>query len=198
MSKMSKVRNIVQSVTVFASIIQYTSCHASCNCEDWMNKGGYCVDYIKTKIPSFQIPQNSDEIATLKNRDNYKITAGDVALFNISNYWHVAYVEKVHLDRHGTATAIDVSEMNFGDPLAFDEFRNKWKQESKSEWNRAVCCGVTENYGLTGERKNVALTTVKQVWSPVLANSENTAVERTVDKLRESFSRFMKFTWGAI
>ena len=195
---MLKVRNIVLSVTVFAAIIPYTSCHASCNCEDWMKKGGYCVDYIKTKIPSFQIPQNADEIATLKNRDIYKITAGDVALFNISNFWHVAYVEKVHLDRHGNATAIDVSEMNFGDQLSFNEFRNKWNQESNSEWNRAVCCGVTENYGQAGTRKNVAFHTVKQVWSPVVATSENKSVERAVDKIRESFSRFIKFTWGAI
>ena len=196
--KIPKMRSIVISATIFATIILNTTCHAGCNCEDWLKKGGYCVDYVKTKIPSFQIPQNIDEIANLKNRDNYKITAGDVALFNISNFWHVAYVEKVHLDRHGNATAIDVSEMNFGDQLTFDEFRIKWKQGSKSEWNRAICCGVTENYGQKFVRKNVDLTTVKQVWSPVVDKSENTAGEGTFDKIRGSLSRFMKFTRDAI
>jgi hypothetical protein len=136
-----------------------------------MKKGGYCVDYVKTKIPSFPIPQNKDEIATLKNRDIFKVTAGDVAIFNFSNYWHVAYVEKVQLDQHGNATTIDVSEMNFGNQLSLNDFRNKWKQKSKSEWKRAICCGVTDNYDQTSARKNVALNTVTQIWSPVATTS---------------------------
>ena len=113
------MRIIAITATLFITIILRTNCHAGCNCADWMNKGGYCVDYVKTKIPSFPIPQNKDEITTLKNRDIFKVTAGDAALFNFSNYWHVAYVEKVHLDQHGNAIAIDVSEMNFGGQLSF-------------------------------------------------------------------------------
>ncbi len=151
----------------------HTRCYAGCNCDDWIKKGGYCVDYVKTKIPTFPIPQNTAEIAALKNRDTRKVTEGDVAIFNFSNYWHVAYVEKVQLDLHGNATSIDISEMNFGDQLSLNDFRNKWKQSSKSEWKRAVCCGVTDTYNQTNARKNVALNTVTQIWSPVATSSES-------------------------
>jgi len=162
-----------------------------------MKKGGYCVDFVKTKVPSFPIPQNTSEIAALKNKDIPEVAEGDVALFKISNYWHVAYVEKVHQDQHGNVTAIDVSEMNFGDQLSFNEFRNRWKQKSKSEWKRAICCGVTDNYDQAGSRKNVALNTVKQLWSPVVAASENAKEEHddtAFDKIREAINRFLQFT----
>ena len=191
------MRIIAITATIFITSILRTSCHAGCNCDDWMKKGGYCVDYVKTKIPSFPTPQNKDEITTLKNRDIIKVTAGDAALFNFSNYWHVAYVEKVHLDQHGNAIAIDVSEMNFGGQLSFNDFKNKWHQKSESEWKRAVCCGVTDNYDHTGARKNVSLNTVKQIWSPVVATSVSTEGERddnALDKIREALNRFIQFT----
>lgn len=191
------MKTLVFTVTYVAATVLYSSCYAGCNCDDWMAKGGYCVDYVKTKVPSFPIPLNTTEIAALKNKDIPEVTEGDVALFNISNYWHVAYVEKVHLDQHGNATAIDVSEMNFGDQLSFNEFRKKWKQKSKSEWKRAICCGVTDNYDETGARKNVALNTVKQLWSPVVAASESAKEERddtAFDKIREALNRFLQFT----
>jgi hypothetical protein len=175
----------------------HTSCHAGCNCDDWMKKGGYCVDYIKTKIPTFPIPQNTTEIAALKNKGIPDVSEGDVAMFYIRNYWHVAYVENVHLDQHGNATSIDVSEMNFGGPMSFREYKNKWRVKSRSEWKRALCCGVTDNYAQTSSRKNVALNTVKQIWSPVSAVSEDVDGERNVtilDKMREVFNRFFLFT----
>ena len=103
----------------------------------------------------------------------------------------------MHLDQHGNATAIDVSEMNFGDQLSLNEFRNKWKQKSKNEWKRAICCGVTDNYDLAGARKNVALNTVKQLWSPVVAASESAKLEHdntAFDKIREALNRFLQFT----
>jgi hypothetical protein len=162
-----------------------------------MKKGGYCVDYIKTKIPLFPIPQNTTEIANLKNKDIPEVTEGDVAMFYISNYWHVAYVEKVHLDQQGNATSIDVSEMNFGGHMSFGEYKNKWRQKSRSEWKRALCCGVTDNYDQTSSRKNVALNTVKQIWSPVSAVSEDVNEERDVTifgKVREVLNRFVLFT----
>ena len=124
------MRILALTATFVAATMMHTSCYAGCNCDDWMAKGGYCVDYVKAKVPSFPTPRNTTEIATLKNKDILEVTEGDVALFSISNYWHVAYVEKVHLDQHGNATAIDVSEMNFGDQLSLNEFRNKWKQKS--------------------------------------------------------------------
>jgi hypothetical protein len=191
------MKPLVFTATYVAATVLYSSCYAGCNCDDWMVKGGYCVDYVKTKVPSFPIPLNTTEIAALKNKDIPEVTEGDVALFSISNYWHVAYVEKVHLDQHGNVTAIDVSEMNFGDQLSFNEFRKKWKQKSKSEWKRAICCGVTDNYDETGARKNVALNTVKQLWSPVVAASESAKEERddtAFDKIREALNRFLQFT----
>lgn len=191
------MKTLVFIATYVAATMLHTSCYAGCNCDDWMAKGGYCVDYVKTKVPSFPIPLNTTEIAALKNKDIPEVTEGDVALFNISNFWHVAYVEKVHLDQHGNATAIDVSEMNFGDQLSFNEFRKKWKQKSKIEWKRAICCGVTDNYDQAGARKNVALNTVKQLWSPVVAASESAKVEHddtAFDKIREALNRFLQFT----
>lgn len=177
--------------------MQHTSCYADCNCEDWVKKEGYCVDYVKTRIPTFPIPQSTSEIAVLKNREISEVTEGDVAMFNFSNYWHVAYVEKVHLDQQGNATAIDVSEMNFGDQMSFNEFKKKWKKKSRSEWERAVCCGITENYDQTGSRKKIALNTVKQIWSPDSTVSGAANKERddnVFDKVREVLNRFFLFT----
>ena len=109
-----------------------TDSYAGCNCDDWMNRGGYCVDYVKTRIPAFPIPKTDAEIAALKNKETAKVEEGDVAIFDLGSYWHVAYVEKVHLDSQGTATAIDVSEMNFGGEISFDEYRNRWNKRTRA------------------------------------------------------------------
>ena len=191
------MRILVIAATFVIAGMQHTSCYAGCNCDDWVKKGGYCVDYVKTRIPTFPIPQNTAEIAVLKNREIPEVSEGDVAMFNFSNYWHVAYVEKVHQDQQGNATAIDVSEMNFGDQMSFNEYKKKWRQKSRSEWKRAICCGVTDNYSQAGSRKNVALNTVKQIWSPAstvsgVANRERD--DTVFDKVREVFNRFFLFT----
>jgi hypothetical protein len=173
----------------------------SCECSDWMNKGGYCVDYIKEKIPEFPIPLSTTAIASLKNKPVSEITEGDVAIFNFSNYWHVAYVEKVHRDQQGVAHSIDVSEMNFGDRLTRDEFKAKWKSRNESELQRAICCGVTDKYDQMSFRKNVDLDTVKQIWSPDSAESESVSVRRArtaVDKVKEVLNRFIDFVDRAL
>lgn len=175
---------IIVATIVVAGLL-HARCYAGCNCDDWMQKGGYCVDYIKTQIPAFPIPQNATEIEALKNKDISDVEEGDVAIFNLGSYWHVAYVEKVYPDQQGNAAAIDVTEMNFGGQLSFGEFRNTWKQKSRSEWKRALCCGITDNYGQAGSRKNVALNTVTQIWSPD---------ETVFDKVREVFNEFIQFT----
>ena len=44
---------------------------------------------------------------------------------------------------------------------------------------------------------NVALDTVKQIWSPVVATSVSTEGERddnALDKIREALNRFIQFT----
>ena len=174
-----------------------TVCYADCNCDDWVNKDGYCVDYVKTRIPSFPIPNSVEEIVDLKNKDVGEVTEGDVAIFDLGNYWHVAYVENVHLDEQGHATAIDVSEMNFGGQMSFAEYKKKWRSRDRSEWQRARCCGVTDRYDQTGVRKNVALSTVTQIWSPRPAASEGTGWKHglaVVNKVREVLNRFIHFT----
>jgi len=195
-TRMKAISTVIMAVLISA---MYTCCYAlSCNCDDWMERGGYCVDYINERIPVFPIPQNTDEIEGLKNKDIPEITKGDVAMFNFSNYWHVAYVEKVHRNKNGDATAIDVSEMNFGDQLTFSEFKSTWKSKSESEWKRAVCCGVTDNYDQTSSRKNVALNTVRQIWSPVNVRSEdvsNRSGKALAGKVREVINRIFQRNW---
>lgn len=174
-----------------------TYCYAlRCNCNDWMEKGGYCVDYIKTRIPTFPIP-TKEEMIDLKNADIDEVTEGDVAIFTIKNYWHLAYVERVHRDPRGEATAIDVSEMNFGDELSFAEFKAKWKSRNKSEWNRTFCCGITDNYDEITFRENIPLSTVKQIWSPDDVESEGNGrrrVKEIVGKVKEVINRFLELT----
>jgi len=174
-----------------------TSCHAGCNCDDWMDRGGYCVDYVKTRIPAFPIPKTDAEITALKNRDTAKVEEGDVAIFDLGRYWHVAYVEKVHLDSQGTPTAIDVSEMNFAGQPSFLEYRNRWKQKNEGEWRRALCCGVTKKYNQTSVRKNIALGSVEQIWSPdTSAARENNPgqPDTLLEKAREALNQFIQFT----
>lgn len=142
-----------------------TNCLADCNCDDWVNRGGYCVNYVKSRIPIFPVPQSVASIKALKNKEIKEVDKGDVVIFNLGRYWHVAYVEKVHLDQQGNATAVDVSEMNFGGQLSFEEFKVKWGSTTKSEWRRALCCGVTKGYGQTAIRENIDLDSVYQVWS---------------------------------
>ncbi len=139
---------------------------AGCNCEDWIGKGGYCVDYIKSRIPAFPVPYSIQAIKILKNEEVDDIRKGDVTLFTVSNYWHTAYVEKVHFDRQGNPFAIDVSEMNYGEQPSYDEFISRWGLVPEREWQRALCCGITKNFGLVDSRKGIPLSDVHQVWSP--------------------------------
>lgn len=186
------------SLLVTAIIITgiHTSCYAGCNCDDWVNRDGYCVDYVKTRIPTFPIPNSVAEITVLKNKEIPDVAEGDVAIFDLGTYWHVAYVEKVRLDQQGKPTAVDVSEMNFGGNLSFNEYKGKWGPKKKSAWKRALCCGVTDKYSETSMRKNVALDTVTQIWSPRSAASEGVGGKyrlSVVDKVKEVLNRFIHF-----
>jgi hypothetical protein len=182
-------------LTIFIAGI-HSHCYAErCNCDDWVEKTGYCVDYIKSRIPIFPLPSKEDMVG-LENADVDDITEGDVAVFTIKNYWHVAYVEYVHRNEQGEPMAIDVSEMNFGDELSFAEFKAKWKSNSRAEWNRTFCCGITDNYDQITMRKNVALNTVKQIWSPDDVPSGGIGrrrIKAIVGKAREVLNRFFEF-----
>jgi hypothetical protein len=195
------MKRILFTVSILATCGTANSFALNCDCGDWMNKGGYCVDYIKEKIPVFPIPQNTTEIASLKNKPVSEITEGDVAIFNLSNYWHVAYVEKVHRDQKGVARSIDVSEMNFGDRMTRDEFKTKWKSRNEREWQRAVCCGVTDKYDELSFRRNVAVNTVTQVWSPDPDDPEAVNTRKDsgiVVKAKEVLNRFVEYVEQAL
>jgi len=175
-----------------------TNSFAGCNCDDWMNRGGYCVDYVKAKIPAFQIPKTDTEMTALNNREISKVEEGDVAIFDLGRYWHVAYVEKVHTDSQGRATTIDISEKNFGGPIPFDEYQDRWHIKSESEWKRSLCCGVTRKYDQQSIRRNVPISMVEQIWSPdVVASQDAERVHREetmLDKIREALNHFIQFT----
>jgi hypothetical protein len=175
-----------------------TDSFAGCNCDDWMNRGGYCVDYVKTRIPTFPIPKSDSEIAALKNKEVSKVEEGDFAIFDLGRYWHVAYVEKVHTDSYGNAASIDISEKNFGGQLTFNGYKDRWHKNSESEWKRARCCGVTDKYDQRSMRKNISISTVEQIWSPDVAISQEFVGvhkdESVLDKVREALNHFIQFT----
>ena len=179
------------------AIVLCTNCFADCNCSDWVDRGGYCVDYVRSRIPTFPIPKDVAEISALRNKEIRDVVAGDVAIFDLRNYWHVAYVEKVHRDQQGNATAIDVSEQNFGEQLSFDDYTYRWSPKNESEWKRAVCCGVTDKYDLTDVRTNISLATIKQIWSPTVAASRGSGEGRgnpLFKKVREVLNLFIMAT----
>lgn len=186
---------IIFTITAMTAMCSW--CHASCNCNDWVNRDGYCVDYVKTRIPNFPVPNDVAEITVLKNREVTEVSEGDVAIFDLERYWHVAYVEKVHLDKQGNATSIDVSEMNFGGQMSYQEYKSRWNPKNENEWKRALCCGVTDKYNQTSSRKHVALSTVTQIWSPAEdqpEGNESSRIMTIVSKVREVLNRFMPFT----
>lgn len=192
------MKRYVEIFVFFALLCSSSNGFADCNCDDWVNKGGYCVDYVKTKIPTFPIPKSVSEITTLKNKETSKVEVGDVAIFDLGKYWHVAYVEKVHVDSQGSATAIDVSEMNFGGQISFVEYKKRWHTKNAGEWKRALCCGVTQKYDRASTRKNIALNSVDQIWSPDSAVSQDNSPEQNddslLDKAREALNHFIQFT----
>ncbi|NVN89550.1 MAG: hypothetical protein HXX11_03005 [Desulfuromonadales bacterium] len=141
-------------------------CFAAWNCDDWVARRGYCVDYVKSRVPLFPIPATVSDILQLNNKNVRRVAKGDVAIFDLGRYWHVAYVENVYRDHYGNAISIDVSEKNYGEKLTRGDFKNKWDSKQSNDWKRAVWCGVTSEYGQTSMRTNVAIDSVDQIWSP--------------------------------
>jgi len=182
-------------ILLFAFVLlDGTNCRAGSSCDDWVKRSGYCVDYVKSKIPAFPVPKDEAEITLLNNKLSKDVEVGDVAIFDLGNYWHVAYIEKVHLDQHGKPTAIDVSEMNFGGRMSLTDYRKKWSPKSRNEWKRAISCGVTKKYGRTGKRTKIALSSVQQIWSPVIAASQAGDAGNTstlLDRVRQAFNHFL-------
>lgn len=172
-----------------------SNCYADCKCDDWVERGGYCVDYVKSKIPTFPVPQSVAEITVLKNREVAKAEEGDVAIFDLGRYWHVAYIEKVNRNQVGQAVSVDVSEMNYGGKLSFNLFKNKWKQNDEQEWKRALCCGVTSKYDQLDTRKNVAINSIEQIWSPDIIFSQEQSggyADLFKNKIREALDQLIQ------
>lgn len=191
------MRRGIEIVIVLALIAVGNNCFADCTCDDWVKRGGYCVDYVKAKIPTFPVPKSVAEITALKNKETAKVEEGDVAIFDLGRYWHVAYVEKVHKDSQGIATAIDVSEMNFGGQMSYGDYKKRWSSKNRNEWKRSVCCGVTKNYDRIDQRRNIALASIGQIWSPVPAAPRETGDEKDetlMERVREAFNQFIQFT----
>jgi len=181
-------------VIVFFAFVIFdgTNCRAGSSCDDWVKRSGYCVDYVKSKIPAF--PKDEAEITLLNNKLSRDVEEGDVAIFDLGNYWHVAFIEKVHLDQHGNPTAIDVSEMNFGGRMSLADYRKKWSPKSRIEWKRAIGCGVTKKFGRTDKRTKIALSSVQQIWSPVVAASQAGGTDNSntlLDRVRQAFNHFL-------
>ena len=160
------MKPIVEIVVVILLLLQTKTCFASWSCDDWVARRGYCVDYVKSRVPSFPLPGSVAEIARLDNKSIRKVAKGDVAIFDLGRYWHVAYVENVYRDKNGNVLSIDVSEKNYGEKMTQGVFKKKWDSHTPSDWQRAVWCGVTSNYGQTSLRTNVAIDSVEQIWSP--------------------------------
>jgi len=172
-----------------------SKCHAGGVCDDWVKRGGYCVDYVKSRIPSFPVPKDVSEIALLSNKTIRDVAEGDVAIFNLGTYWHVAYIEKVNPDQQGIPATIDVSEMNYGDRLTLDDYLKEWRLKKTSEWERAVSCGVTIRYGDIDRRSNIPISSIQQIWSPVVAASREGSGARTLlDRVRYAFEQYLQVT----
>lgn len=79
-------------------------------------------------------------------------------------------MERVNRDYKGNAISIYVSEMNYGKNDTLEEFVKKWNpdpKKAKSEWERAICCGVTSKYGsIQKERTTVPISSIHHIWSP--------------------------------
>lgn len=188
------LKRIVGIVLFAFMLAEGTNCRADGTCDDWVDKGGYCVDYVKSKMPTFPVPKDVAAITLLNNKASKDVAQGDVAIFDLGKYWHVAFIEKVHVDQRGNATAIDVSEMNFGGRLSLNDYKKKWRSKNRSEWKRAISCGVTKKYGQTGKRTRIALSSVDQIWSPVVAASQvvgDGKTRRLLDKIREALNDFL-------
>ena len=85
------------------------------DCSKYYGKG-YCVDYIQQRVGRRPRGDAAKWPANIKNDD---VRAGDVAIFRSmgGGYGHVAYVERVNLDRNRRPTSINVTEMNARGPL---------------------------------------------------------------------------------
>lgn len=160
------MKRVFTTTLMVLSTVVSTKGFAGCQCADWVERGGYCVDYVKSRIPSFPVPADVVAIKKLDNKHNKHIAVGDVAIFDLNRYWHVGYVEKVHLDQHGKAAAINVSEMNFGEQITLEDLKDKWGLTKKKDLKQAACCGVTNKYGEVTLRENIELSSIQQVWSP--------------------------------
>jgi hypothetical protein len=190
------IKRDVKLLTFAVLLCSGSPCFADWNCDDWVARRGYCVDYVKSKIPSFPVPDSDDDIKQLNNKQVRDVVRGDVAIFDLGRYWHVAYVENVRRDHRGNAISIDISEKNYGPRMTPDHYLKTWGSRHGSEWKRAVWCGVTKKYGQNGMRTNVPIDTVEQIWTPRPSLSQRIrsgSVTGLLDRAREFMDGLVRF-----
>ena len=80
------------------------------------------------------------------------LQVGDVAIFDLGAYGHVAYVEQVNRDADGTPISVNLSEWNYG---------SSWKSDHNGQ-----ACGATNLFGqlLAPPRNNVPVSNVNRFW----------------------------------
>lgn len=136
---------------VFFSNLPFAS--ASPDCSKYIKMGGYCTDYVKSKVKPKNAP--SGDAKTWPNNVSKKdVKKGDAAIFkSVGSYGHVAYVEKVNLDKKKNPTSVDISEMNWGGkpPMMLSDYALR------------VSCGVTDKFGVVSKR-TVSINDVSGFW----------------------------------
>lgn len=116
-------------------------------CSKYLGRG-YCTDYIQQRLGR---KPSGDAGTWPGNTSVASIRQGDVAIFNVGSYGHVAYVEQVIADKSGKPTHIRVSEMNWAPVLPGAENQK---------------CAITSNFGKVTTRPAVPIAAVARVWRP--------------------------------
>lgn len=112
------------------------------DCSQYLGKG-YCTDYIFAQTGQRQPGDAQDWNG---DHDLSLLQKGDVAIFDLGTYGHVALVENVNKDSSGTPVSVNLSEWNYG-PTYVNE-----------------ACAVTNAFGIRGTRENIPVSTVDRFW----------------------------------
>lgn len=124
------------------------------DCSKYLGRG-YCTDYIQVITGSTQGGNAKDWVSNIEKQD---VAVGDVAIFTLGAYGHVAFVESVRLDDRGAPQSVDLSEWNYSKEYVDPD------------------CVVTSSFGITTKRRNVSLNTISGFWRA----EGNLAVDRNI------------------
>lgn len=138
------MRTSLKTMVVGLLIISCAVAAVAADCSSYLNRHGYCTDYVYQRTGK---RQSGDAGTWRGNLPNDKAQRGDVLIFRNGGAGHVAVVDRVVYQAN---TAIvwgyDISEMNYG------------------SWTYPAC-SVTTNFGKVTQRR-VTLSSVSAVWHP--------------------------------